>query len=46
MMSIYDRPQMLTSYSVHELMSGGAGFTSITCFEMGPSNPQCDIITE
>jgi hypothetical protein len=44
--AFYDRPQMIHSYLVNELLTVASGFTSITCFEIGPTNPTCDIITE
>jgi hypothetical protein len=44
--AFYNPPQMIHSYEVNALLTGASGFTSITCFEIGPSNPTCDIITE
>ncbi len=44
--TMYNRPEIIRSYDVGVLFSDVSGFASVMCFETGPSNPQCNIISE
>jgi|GEM_PF-7076031 len=44
--TLYNRPEVIRSYDVHSLFEVAAGFASVICFENGPPNPECNIISE